>query len=138
MKMHRPEEKTSEVIWLDSIYGQMMWAAHFQYMKQRADSGAKHPWYFVNLDHNVGQPLTASNVRDLLKNACLRLNLPCPHNPHSLRHMYGDVTANILKVAIQDIQVGLRHSSILSTMIYTEPSALSARAAFRAAKEIKK
>lgn len=134
MKMHNPEEKTSEVIWLQSIYGKMMWAAHLKYMVQRNDAQPGHPWYFVNLDHNVGRPMTASNVRDLLKNTCRRLNLPQPHNPHALRHMYGNVTANVLKLEIQNVQVGLRHSSILSTLVYTQPSPETVRAALRTKK----
>jgi site-specific recombinase XerD len=112
-----------------------MWAAHVLYMQERSASNPQHPWYLVNLAHNTGQPLTRSNARDLLKNACERLHLPEPHNLHALRHMYGDVTANLLKLALQEVQVGLRQSSILSTMIYSEPAPSTVRASIRGAKE---
>jgi hypothetical protein len=133
MQVHNPEDNTAEVIWLHSFYGQMAWQAHTVYMRERALANPQHPWYLANLSRNIGHPMTYKNAGQLLKHACQRLHLPLPHNLHSLRHLYGDVTANLLKMALQDVKVGLRHSSILSTMVYTEPSTATVRANLHAA-----
>ncbi len=112
--------RDSGSLWLHSIYGQMAWAAHTIYLKQRTLASPLHPWYLINLGRNVGKPLTISNVQSLFARACRRLDLASPGNPHSLRRMYAEALSRGTSIPIENVQAGLRRSSLLHTMAYVE------------------
>jgi integrase len=112
----------------------MMWAAHCKYLEIRNAIKPGHPWYFVNLAHNVGAPVKRRNAYSLLKDACQAQRFPWPDFPHSLRHMYGDVIKNRMGIDLHFVSVAMRHSSFLSTLTYTNPSTQTVHNAISAAK----
>ena len=122
---HRGE--FSKVIWLNPLFGQLFWAAHIRYSRDRLNLSPNHPWYLINLSHDRGQPMTDDNVRGILSAACQRLRLSSPPHPHALRHMYGDFAANHLQVSLPLLQCMMRHCSILSTETTRFPSSETVR-----------
>lgn len=131
MKFHHPETKTADVVWLHPLFGRLFWELHKRYLKIRKDAHPKHPYYFVNLKQNIGEPLTATNAKQLFADLCARLNLRPPYNVHSLRHMYVDVLVNRLKLTVHQAQILVRHRSPQSTEVYAEASAEATRRALQ-------
>lgn len=111
---------TAGVTWLHPSFGDLAWTSHVDYLRLRSAANAKHhPWYFVNLKHDVvGDPMTLSNLYQLLRAACKRLGLRSPSNPHSLRHMYVDTIVRVLGMPLEQAQIMVRHRNPQSTAIY--------------------
>jgi len=82
-------------------------------LKRKADS---NPYVFVS---ERGAPMTARNVRTLVKNAGERTSMEFPVHPHQLRHGCGYKLINN-GVDVRTVQQYLGHASINSTVIYTK------------------
>ena len=82
-------------------------------LKRKADS---NPYLFVS---ERGAPMTARNVRTLVKNAGDRAGIAFPVHPHQLRHGCGYKLINN-GVDVRTVQQYLGHASINSTVIYTK------------------
>jgi|GEM_PF-2544325 len=121
MRVHDGKTMTAEIIWLHPDFGKMAWAAHRSYLAIRRLTDAKHPYYFVNIDYNGGNPLTISNANGLLKDVCARLNILSAQNLHSLRHLFGDTLHNRGGAELDKVQVAMRHKNSTSTETYTRP-----------------
>lgn len=133
MKYQDPINQTAGVTWLHPYFGQLFWKLHEeQYLTRRGSARPKHPWYFVNLAQNIGEPLSASNSKGLFGDICTGLNLQSPHNVHSLRHMYVDTLVNTVGLTLAQAQILVRHISPDSTALYAEASADATRLALRA------
>jgi integrase len=111
---------TAGVTWLHPSFGDRAWTSHVDYLRLRSATNATHhPWYFVNLKHDVaGDPLTRSNLCQLLSAACKRLGIRSPSNPHSLRHMYVDTIVRVLGLPLEQAQIMVRHRNPQSTAVY--------------------
>lgn len=111
---------TAGVTWLHPSFGDLAWTSYVDYLRLRSAANAKHhPWCFVNLKHDVmGDPMTLSNLYQLLSAACKRLGLRSPSNPHSLRHMYVDTIVRVLGMPLEQAQIMVRHRNTQSTAIY--------------------
>jgi integrase len=115
--------ETAGVTWLHPSFGVIAWQAHLNYLSLRRAAHARHhPWYFVNLKHSVGQPLTLNNLYQQLVATCRRLKLHSPNNPHALRHMYVHTIVNELGMPLEDAQILVRHSDLASTDLYAQAS----------------
>jgi integrase len=97
-------------------FARLFWRAHRVYLRERNIHGRHHPYYFINLVHNVGAPLTRSSVTQILKTSCRKAGIK-PIGPHSLRHMYGLCLA-AWNVSIVEAQILMRHASTNSTQVY--------------------
>jgi integrase/recombinase XerD len=87
---------------------------------------------FVNLFHApLGQPMTASAVRQWLRALSRRAGLSRAVHPHMLRHSMGSELAEA-GVAIDVVQALLGHASITSTQVYLHPSRARMRQAVEA------
>lgn len=87
---------------------------------------------FVNLFHApLGQPMTASAVRQRLRGLSRRAGLARAVHPHMLRHSTGTEMTEA-GVAIDVVQAILGHGSITSTQIYVHPSRARMRDAVEA------
>jgi len=126
----------ARVYWSRPDMGILFYALHKRYMTIRAKVGAKHPYYFVNIDpshsrDNYGQPMKLKNLRDRFQDACLRIGLAPSRdngiNPHGARHFYGFFLANVLRVSKEMAQRFLHHASIDSTDVYYNLTAAVAR-----------
>jgi site-specific recombinase XerD len=115
---------TAGVTWLHPSFGASSWRSHIEYLSFRSAANAKHhPWYLVNLKrNNIGDPLTRSNLFQLLKAACKRLTLRSPSNPHALRHMYVDTLVHVLGMPLEEAQILVRHRDPESTAVYANIS----------------
>ena len=127
MKWHDPVAKTSDIVWLHPYFGHLFWKTHQEYLSLRGATRPKHPWYFVNIKANTGEPLSESNAQGLFADACGRLNLLSPDNPHTLRHMYIDTLVNTLGMSIHEAQILARHVSPESTEVYATASLQATR-----------
>jgi integrase len=117
--MRFQDHQSAGVTWLHPHFGRKQ-EAHLEYLSQRNDVPAQHhPWYLVNLKHNIGEPISLKNIAALLKSACQRLSLASPPNPHALRHMYVNVLVNELELQLHEAQVLVRHRSPESTEAYS-------------------
>jgi site-specific recombinase XerD len=77
---------------------------------------------FVNLFHPpLGQPMTASAVRQGLRGLSRRAGIGRAIHPHMLRHSAGTEMAEA-GVGIEVIQALLGHASITSAQVYVHPS----------------
>lgn len=126
----------SVVHWSRPDMGILFYELHKQYMALRAKVGAKHPYYFVNIDaahsgEGYGQPMKLKGLRDRFHDACLRIGLTPGRsngvNPHGARHFYGYFLANVLRISKEMAQRFLHHASIESTDVYYNLSAAVAR-----------
>lgn len=90
---------------------------------------------FVNLFHApLGQPMTASAVRQRFRGLSRRAGLARPVHPHMLRHSTGSELAEA-GVPIEVVQELLGHRSITSAQIYVHPSQARMRRAVEAVEE---
>lgn len=93
--------------------------------------GTDHPFLFVKQTANAGEPYSIKAYKSALKRAYRRLEkrlgIPIKYgksegtSPHGPRHLYGQVLSEA-GVAPKIIQNSLRHRSLLSQGIYTEPT----------------
>ncbi|ALO40799.1 gamma-mobile-trio recombinase GmtY [Pseudoalteromonas phenolica] len=101
-------------------------------MKSYTDRyGTEHPFLFVKQTDNAGEPYSIKAYQDALKRAYKRLEKrlgrPIKYgklegtSPHGPRHLYGQILAEA-GVPQKVIQNSLRHRSVLSQGIYTEPT----------------
>ncbi|XOV81266.1 MAG: gamma-mobile-trio recombinase GmtY [Aestuariibacter sp.] len=101
-------------------------------MKSYTDRcGTDHPFLFVKQTGNAGEPYSIKAYQDALKRAYKRLEKrlgrPVKYgklegtSPHGPRHFYGQMLAES-GVPPKIIQNSLRHRSVLSQGIYTEPT----------------
>jgi site-specific recombinase XerD len=91
---------------------------------------------FVNLFHApLGQPMTASAVRQGLRSLSRRAGLARSVHPHMLRHSAGSEMADA-GAAIDVVQELLGHRSIISTQRYVHPSADRMRRAVEAVEKV--
>lgn len=69
-----PQRGWALVEWLFPSFGKQFWYSWTQYREQIQRLGIRinHPYAFINLEHNVGAPLTRQNVNQLLEVACMR------------------------------------------------------------------
>lgn len=120
--MRFQKKDTAGVTWLHPSFGAVAWRSHVEYLRLRSATNAKHhPWYFVNLrSSNIGEPLTLSNLYQLLAAACKRLGLRSPSNPHSLRHMYVDTLVHVYAMTQEEAQIMVRHRDSQSTAVYMD------------------
>ena len=81
------------------------------------DSSASIPIRRIVFVSERGGPMTSSNVRKMLTRAGEGLGMPI--HPHMLRHGCGFKLAN-QGIDTRSIQAFMGHSSIASTVIYTE------------------
>jgi site-specific recombinase XerD len=90
---------------------------------------------FVNLFHPpLGQPMTASAVRQAFRGLSRRAGLARPVHPHMLRHSAGSEMTEA-GVAIDVVQELLGQQSITSTQVYVHPSQARMRRAVEAVEE---
>jgi site-specific recombinase XerD len=115
----------SLVEWMMPMFGRLFWSDHLAYMRTRAQLRPNHPYYFVNLSRNCGEPLTRSAVKQLLETACIRAGLP-RFSPHKLRHMYGNYLAST-GIPLSNAQIMMRHTNALSTQVYYKVKRKEAR-----------
>jgi site-specific recombinase XerD len=106
--------------WLMPIFGRLFWKSHLTYMQELRGMRLTHPYYLVNLQHNIGSPLTRSAVNQLLAVACKRAGVKHTR-PHRLRHMYGTCLAD-WGIPLPTAQTMMRHMSPLSTLVYFKVS----------------
>lgn len=127
MLIHDQDNKSSEVTWLTSDYGQLMWLASRVYRRLvlRRFPKLGHPWFFVNLQRNPGAVLTEGTVEQVFASACRRHGFKPPHHPHALRHMYIDILVNVFHVPLHIAQILARHRSPESTLLYAQSASLS-------------
>jgi len=102
--------------WLMPVFGRLFWAAHLEYINRLKSVRPSHPYYFINLSHNIGEPLTRTNVTQLLAVACRRANIR-ERSPHCLRHMFGCCLAD-WGIPLPTAQLMMRHVSAASTLVY--------------------
>ncbi len=80
----------------------------------------KSPYVFVS---ELGSPLSPNSVHKIVKRAGELADLPMSVHPHMLRHSTGFYLANDKKQDTRAIQGYMGHSSINSTVIYTQLAA---------------
>ena len=80
----------------------------------------KNKSYLGNLEKNTyGLPMTIGAVRGAWERALKRIGMGnCGLGPHSLRHMYGQYCASVLKLPLEVTSMVMHHSSPLSTKVY--------------------
>ena len=130
--------KSKELVWMAPKFGELMWQTHKEYMKVREQTGAEHPFYFVNTKRNEGAPLTISNAKGLLRAACKRLGITSRSNLHSLRHVFGNFLACELQIKEHLITLAFGHRSLASAAVYTVPTQEQLRKAIAEAQEQRK
>lgn len=130
--------KSKEVVWMAPQLGELMWQTHKEYMAAREDTGAEHPFYFLNTKRNKGAPLTISNAKGLLRAACKRLGITSRTNLHSLRHVFGNFLACELAIQQHLITLAFGHRSPASAAVYTVPTNEQLRKAIVKAQQIRK
>lgn len=124
--------------WLSAEAGQAFWRLHVEYMKLvRGIVPDSHPYYFVNISPDYfGSPLKLNNFNNQFYQTVRRIGLePSDQgvNPHGLRHFYGYMLANVLKVAPEVAQEAFRHASLDSTMVYYRLTPSTVRASLEEA-----
>lgn len=102
--------------WMMPMFGRMAWTAHVEYMRIRTEVRPDHPYYFVNVEKNTGEPMSRTNAKQLLATACRRTGIKL-HSPHKLRHMYGNYLAGI-GMPMAEVQIMMHHRSAASTATY--------------------
>ena len=90
-----------------------------------------HPYFFVT---RSGQRLSKRQVNEQFRTLVRKLGLE-GLTPHSLRHLYGYVSAVVLKLDLAVIQHCMGHRDISSTQVYTQVPSGEAERAFRQALE---
>lgn len=87
--------------------------------KLKRYSSSVNDEYLFPSKRKPGQRMTTANLQRLFKLYAKRANLPEHFSIHSLRHSCGIIQAKEGRTAIQ-IQLWLRHRSIMSTQVYFE------------------
>jgi len=85
-------------------------------LRQLKREGRGNPYVFMS---ERGTPMTARNVRAIVKTAGERAHMEFPVHPHQLRHGCGYKLINE-GVDVRTVQQYLGHTSINSTVIYTK------------------
>ncbi len=129
------DRSTEAVFLFPDLFGKLFWNAHLKYAKERARIGSHHPYYLVNLRKSVGEPMTRSNISQILEASCEKLGITSATNPHSLRHTYGSTLKNEMGIPAQIVQRLMRHRHPSSTAIYTAPSQAAIRCALQNAEK---
>ena len=91
---------------------------------------------FVNLSHApLGEPMTASAVRQWMRGLSRRAGLGRALHPHMIRHSTGSELADA-GAAIDVVQELLGHRSIISTAVYVHPGRARMRRAVEAVEAV--
>jgi site-specific recombinase XerD len=126
----RDERSVPVVAWVVAYYD--------RYAEERlaCPSADGCDFVLVNLSHPpLGQPMTASAVRQGFRSLSRRAGLVRPVHPHMLRHSAGTEMAEA-GTAIDVVQAVLGHRSITSTQVYVHPSQARMRDAVEAVEKV--
>ncbi|WP_060768727.1 tyrosine-type recombinase/integrase [Methylobacterium sp. AMS5] len=134
-------QHTAIIHWLDDRAAALFWVLYLTYIRyvrppimrrRKALRGYDHPFLFVSegRDRNPGDtsrpgdPYSMQAYERNHKAAVLRINLSYGKRygttTHGLRHMYGRTLAD-LRVSPEIIQKAMRHTSVLSQLVYVAP-----------------
>jgi site-specific recombinase XerD len=118
--------------------GAIVLAYYDRYLEERLACPAADScdFVFVNLSHApLGQPMTASAVRQWMRGLSRRAGLGRALHPHMMRHSTGSELADA-GAAIDVVQELLGHQSIISTQVYVHPSRARMRKAVEAVEAV--
>ena len=102
------------------------------YLRQLSEIPRTHPWAFVNLTHNCGDPYTISHYARAHAKAVRRIGLiprkadGTTEHGHRHAYMYRLALAKVDKLVIKR---AAHHRSINSQTVYTEPELVLIRQA---------
>jgi len=113
-----------EMFWCDPRFGIRFQKSYEEYTHEHFHGKPSvwpyHPYLFINIEKQTyGQPMTLAAVRGAWKRALKRIGMSgCGLGPHSLRHMFGEYCASVLKMTLEETRVVMHHASTASTEVY--------------------
>lgn len=119
-------------VWIDYRLGVYFMKCREAYIRAHFHGKPKgwpyHPFLYINLDSNdYGMPMTLPALRKAWVRAVKRVGLPVQFGEHSLRHLGGYYSANVLNNSLENTQKLLRHAGPTSTEVYYKLSISTVR-----------
>lgn len=121
-----------QVYWSDPGYGQLFLHLWRLYLRQLSEIPRPHPWAFVNMTHQPGEPLTMAQYARAHAEAVQRIGLvprkAAGTTEHGHRHAY---LYRLAEAGVKDVVIkrAAHHQSIESQAVYTAPEQARIRAA---------